>query len=49
VPADRTGPLATVVLSSVEGALLLARVQRDTAPLHAVTDHLVQSVTAAAR
>jgi TetR/AcrR family transcriptional regulator, lmrAB and yxaGH operons repressor len=49
VPAGHTGPLATVVLSSVEGALLLARVQRDTAPLYAVTDHLVQSVTAAAR
>jgi hypothetical protein len=31
----------------MEGALLLARVQRDTAPLYAVTDHLVSSVTAA--
>jgi hypothetical protein len=35
------------VLSSVEGALLLARVQRDTGPLRVVTDHLAASIAAA--
>jgi TetR/AcrR family transcriptional repressor of lmrAB and yxaGH operons len=45
VPAERSSPLATVVLSSLEGALLLARVQQDTGPLGAVTDHLAQVIT----
>jgi len=32
--------LSTVGLSAIEGALLLAKTQRDLAPLHAVADHL---------
>jgi TetR/AcrR family transcriptional repressor of lmrAB and yxaGH operons len=47
VPAERSGPLATVVLSSMEGALLLARVQHDTGPLRTVADHLTQLITTA--
>ncbi len=45
--AERSALLAAVVLSSVEGALLLARVQCDTGPLRAVTDHLIEFITAA--
>ncbi|WUI70358.1 hypothetical protein OHQ90_10850 [Nocardia sp. NBC_00403] len=32
--------LSTVALAMIEGALLLAKTQRDPAPLHAVADHL---------
>jgi len=39
--------LAALVLSAVEGALLLARTRRDLAPLHAVRDHLTALLTAA--
>ncbi|WP_044372870.1 TetR/AcrR family transcriptional regulator [Streptomyces noursei] len=38
--ADRADALATVVLASIEGALLLAKARHDTAPLRAVADHL---------
>jgi TetR/AcrR family transcriptional repressor of lmrAB and yxaGH operons len=44
VPADRRAPLATVVIAAIEGALLLARVRQEVAPLHEVADligHLV--------
>lgn len=34
--ADRAERLGTVVFASLEGALLLAKTQRDTTPLHAV-------------
>lgn len=37
---ERAGVLSTVVLSSIEGALMLAKTHRDLAPLHAVRDHL---------
>ncbi|MBE1490207.1 TetR/AcrR family transcriptional regulator [Plantactinospora soyae] len=47
VPAARSGVLATVLLSAVEGALLLARVRRDTRPLHAVADELEPLVSSA--
>jgi len=47
VPAARASALATVLLSAVEGALLLARVQRDTRPLHTVADQLVTLVSPA--
>ncbi|HEX8631206.1 MAG TPA: TetR/AcrR family transcriptional regulator [Catenuloplanes sp.] len=46
VPVEQSGPLATVILSAVEGALLLARVQHDTAPLRAVADQLATFVNA---
>ena len=40
VPADRRGPLATMVIAAIEGALLLARVRQEVAPLHEVADVL---------
>lgn len=44
---DRATTLATVAVSAIEGALLLARAERDTAPLLRVTDHLAQTLDAA--
>ncbi|MEU6645237.1 TetR/AcrR family transcriptional regulator [Saccharomonospora sp. NPDC046836] len=38
--AKKAASLATVTVSSVTGALILARTQRDLAPLHAVANHL---------
>lgn len=38
---QRAAELATVVLAAIEGALLLARINRDVAPLRAVHDHLI--------
>ncbi|MFA1550946.1 TetR/AcrR family transcriptional regulator [Actinomadura chokoriensis] len=40
VPEERVGPLATLVLSSLQGALMLARVQRDVSVVHQVTRQL---------
>ncbi|MFE7796068.1 TetR/AcrR family transcriptional regulator [Nocardia sp. NPDC057440] len=40
IEAGRAAGLATVALAMIEGALLLAKTQRDPAPLHAVADHL---------
>ncbi|MDX6584541.1 MAG: TetR/AcrR family transcriptional regulator, lmrAB and yxaGH operons repressor [Solirubrobacterales bacterium] len=39
--ADRAAALATVALSAVEGALLLARTERDLSALNQVKEHLV--------
>ena len=44
LPEDRAASLATVVLSAIEGALLLARTRRDIAPLQAVAAHLHTTV-----
>ncbi|WP_020664516.1 TetR/AcrR family transcriptional regulator [Amycolatopsis benzoatilytica] len=41
---ERAASLATVVLSAVEGALLLARTRRDTAPMEAIAAHLHTTV-----
>lgn len=38
--AERADELATVVLATIEGGLLLARTRRDLAPLRAVATHL---------
>jgi TetR/AcrR family transcriptional repressor of lmrAB and yxaGH operons len=46
VPESRREELATVVLAAVEGALLLARIQRDIAPLRAVARHVGALITA---
>jgi AcrR family transcriptional regulator len=40
VPEERAGALATVMVSAIEGALVLARAQRDVAPLAAVVREL---------
>lgn len=40
LPAERADGLATVVLAAIEGGLLLARTQRDVAPLRAIATHL---------
>ena len=40
IDATRAAELSTVALAMIEGALLLAKTQRNTAPLRAVADHL---------
>jgi len=40
VPAGRRESLATMVISALEGALLLARVRQDLTPLHEVAERL---------
>ncbi|NKZ08632.1 TetR/AcrR family transcriptional regulator [Actinomadura latina] len=40
VPEERVGPLAALVLSSLQGAIMLARVQRDVSVIHQVTRQL---------
>ncbi|MGW5570180.1 TetR/AcrR family transcriptional regulator [Nocardia thailandica] len=40
IPAGRADHLATVALALIEGGLLLARTQRDLAPLRTVATHL---------
>jgi AcrR family transcriptional regulator len=40
VPAERAPALAMVVISAVEGAIILARIRGDLAPLDAVVDEL---------
>ncbi|MEU9017869.1 TetR/AcrR family transcriptional regulator [Actinomadura sp. NPDC048394] len=44
VPEDRAEPLAATVLSSLQGALMLARVQKDTTVLRTVTAHLADLI-----
>lgn len=43
-PEDEAAPLATLVLAGIEGALLLARAQRDAAPLLTVGAELARLV-----
>lgn len=45
----QAGPLASMVLSALQGALLLARVQRDTAVVHTITQQLADLVGQATR
>lgn len=40
IPADRAEEMATVALSAIEGALMLARTRRDVTPLRTVARHL---------
>ncbi|GAA2807023.1 TetR/AcrR family transcriptional regulator [Saccharopolyspora taberi] len=49
VPGDEAGDLAAVALSMVEGALLLARVQRDVSVLRAVGRRLAALLESARR
>jgi TetR/AcrR family transcriptional repressor of lmrAB and yxaGH operons len=42
---ERARDLATIVLASIEGALLLARTHRDITPMRVVRDHLVTILT----
>jgi len=44
---ERAGSLATLILTSVEGALILARSREDPEPLDAIADELAATVTAA--
>ncbi|MFI8192095.1 TetR/AcrR family transcriptional regulator [Streptomyces sp. NPDC085946] len=48
VPPERTGPLATLMISSLEGAILLARAERDVRPLTTVVRELGPLLDAAA-
>ncbi|MFE0021345.1 TetR/AcrR family transcriptional regulator [Amycolatopsis sp. NPDC059021] len=43
-PRDRAQDLATVVLASIEGGMLLAKTRRDVAPLRAVAGHLHDTI-----
>lgn len=47
IPTRRATTLATLVLGAIEGAVLLCRAQRDTAPLDAVAAELAQAIDAA--
>lgn len=49
VPADRAGSLALVLISALEGAIVLARSRRDLAPLDAVERELRPLLDGAAR
>lgn len=47
IPPARARTLATLTLSAIEGAVLLCRAQRDTAPLDAVAAELARAIEAA--
>ena len=47
VPEERAGTLATLVISALEGAIILARIRRDTTPLDAVETELAPLLDAA--
>ena len=47
VPGERVTGLAVVTLAAIEGALLLARTDRDLGPMREVREHLVATITAA--
>lgn len=47
VPPKRASSLATMTVAALEGALLLARAQRDTAPLDIVADEISAWIAAA--
>ncbi|MGW3991253.1 TetR/AcrR family transcriptional regulator [Streptomyces sp. NPDC004830] len=49
VPGERAGALATLMISSLEGAILLARAERDVRPLMTVARELGPVLDAAAR
>ena len=42
--AASAASVATLILSAIEGALLLSRARHNTAPLHSVTDQLIRLV-----
>ncbi|WP_326566504.1 TetR/AcrR family transcriptional regulator [Amycolatopsis rhabdoformis] len=45
LPSDRATSLATVVLASIEGALLFAKTRRDVTPLRDIAAHLHTTVS----
>lgn len=49
VPQDEAAPLAELVLSGIQGALLLAKVRQDCTPIHQVTARLGALVAASVR
>lgn len=49
VPAENAGPLAMLVLSSFEGAIVIARASRDLGPLDMVHDQLRSLISAQTR
>ncbi len=49
IPVERADALATLILTSVEGALILARSRREPEPLDTVADELAAAVSTALR
>jgi TetR/AcrR family transcriptional repressor of lmrAB and yxaGH operons len=49
IPAERSAGLAVVTLAAIEGALLLARTERDVGPMRQVREHLAVTIAAATR
>jgi len=47
VPEGRAAPLAIVVISALEGAIVLARIRQDVAPLDVIVDELAPVLDAA--
>lgn len=47
IPAPRAASLATLTVAAIEGAVLLCRARRDTAPLDAVATELASAIEAA--
>ena len=47
IPAPRAASLATLTVAAIEGAVLLCRARRDTAPLDAVASELAEAIEAA--
>jgi AcrR family transcriptional regulator len=47
IPAPRAASLATLTVAAIEGAVLLCRARRDTAPLDAVATELASTIEAA--
>ena len=49
IPAERADSLATLILTSVEGALIVARSRRDSEPLDTLAEELAAAVATALR
>jgi enoyl-[acyl-carrier-protein] reductase (NADH) len=46
VPAERAGPIASIALTAMEGALVMCRVERSSAPLETAAGELMRLLPA---